>query len=205
MHCFAARPLSRRHRALVLAGPLLLAACAGDPPADPEPEPGLAQPAAPEASATGSAPPVWPVSETQGPEAAAPNPLATLRRTLVDEGRKMELLAGGLRPDERMVAARLVAPDGRSLSADPQAIRRGRRYAGGPESPRIGLHGGSDRGVGVTFSLDLFGDRSPPPAPVEGASAWVEIALPAEADPAAWRAEALIEDSFGQRYVLTAR
>ncbi len=140
--------------------------------------------------------------ETQGSEVAAPNPLATLRRTLVDDGRAMELLAGGLRPDERMVAARLVAPDGRSLAADPQAIRRGRRYAGSPENPRIGLHGGSDSGVGVTFSLDLFGDRAPPPAPAAGASAWVEIPLPADADPAAWRAEALIEDSFGQRYVL---
>jgi hypothetical protein len=88
--------------------------------------------------------------------------------------------------------------------ADPDEIRQGHAYSGGPSTPRIGLHGGSNRGVGVTLSFDLFGDRAPPPVPGESGRAWVRIPLPEGVDPAAWRAEALIEDSFGARYVLDA-
>jgi hypothetical protein len=175
--------------ALVLA--LVLAGCAGD--------------AAPEA---GTPPRGGAERGPSGLPAEGRNPLARLIVQAVRDGRGQvvarDLLAVGLRPDERMVAARLIGSQGRTLDADPAEVRHGERLGGMRLDPRVALRGGSNTGVGVTLSLDLFSDAPDPPPLPEGKRAWVRIPLPPGTETDDWRAEAILENAFGETQTLTA-
>ena len=136
------------------------------------------------------------------------NPLAALTAVAAEtpEGHPaVELLITGLRPDERAVDLRLLGPDGQQVVANPDDIRHGSRLAGGSQSPRVGLTGGSNRGVGVTLSLDLFGRRpEPTPESPNALRAWTRLTLPDAADLTDWTASAIIEDGYGNRQRLAA-
>ena len=155
-----------------------------------------------------TAPEVPPQPQAAETTAEAGNPLAALTVSMAQtpEGRSAaELLITGLRPDERAVDLRLHGPDGRQIVANPDDIRHGNRLAGGSPAPRIGLTGSSSRGVGVTLSLDLFGQRPDlPPESPNALRAWTRLALPDAADPADWTASAIIEDGYGHRQRLAA-
>jgi hypothetical protein len=195
----SARLRARRAALQALAAATLALAAAGCAPAAPStgaPSPGDGSPAVAEPTAPHILPEAGP---------GAPNPLLRLQRRAVEGGRAIELLAHGLRPDERMVEARLLGPLGERVAVPAERIRHGRSLTRTDPNPRVSIFGGSNTGVGVTLSLDVFGRRDPPPArPERSLRAWTRLQLPPGARADAWAAEAVIEDSYGRRQILRA-
>ncbi|WP_162906726.1 hypothetical protein [Algihabitans albus] len=149
-------------------------------------------------------PPAPPGQSAETADADRPgNPLLSLTSaagSAADGRPEIELLVTGLRTDERAVELRLDGPENRSVVASSDAILHGSRLTGNTASPRVGLTGGSNEGIGVTLSLDLFGRRSQrQPEPAEALRAWAKLTLPEATDPVDWTASAIIEDRYGRR------